>query len=235
MAKSSAEIFNDKIKIIYEYNNHSPLFVKAANTEIENNNLDNAIEILSKGIELYPQYSTAYMLLGRAYTLAGNYSTALKYIKKASDLIHSKKTYNYYFKELENNKKQRALFQGSTRNFFMPGHEIINDNNNAADTFIKSNFEGERQKPIEERLDEIANKISTAKIPEAGNSFDVSNYIIEKSTGNMIVSETLAKIYISQGELREAIEVYKKLIKKDSSKEKYFQDKIKELKIRLES
>jgi tetratricopeptide (TPR) repeat protein len=50
----------------------------------------------------------------------------------------------------------------------------------------------------------------------------------------MLVSETLAKIYISQGELKEALKIYEKLIeRKPESREKYLQS-IEELKSRLE-
>lgn len=49
-----------------------------------------------------------------------------------------------------------------------------------------------------------------------------------------LVSETLAKIYISQGEINEAIKIYNKLIeRKPENKEKYFR-LINELKLRLE-
>ena len=50
----------------------------------------------------------------------------------------------------------------------------------------------------------------------------------------LLVSETLAKIYISQGEYSEAIKIYEKLIeRKPENKEKYF-NSIEELKSRLE-
>lgn len=235
MSKTAAEIFSDKVNIIYEYNNESPLFVRAANAEIENNNVDRAIEILNKGIELYPSYSTAFFLLGKAYTLAGNYSNALKYIKKGSDLIHSKRTYNYYLKDIENNKKQRALFQGSTRNFFMPEREIYNDKESPAPAERVKQGDTKAEQSVDDRLEQIAREISSARIPEAEEADNKEEELLARSTGGMIVSETLAKIYTAQGELKEAIEVYKKLVRKDPSKEKYFLEKIKELKQRLEA
>ena len=50
----------------------------------------------------------------------------------------------------------------------------------------------------------------------------------------MFVSETLAKIYVTQGEFREAIEVYQKLVKKTPSKQEYYLQKISELQSQLE-
>jgi tetratricopeptide (TPR) repeat protein len=237
LAKSAAEIFNDKVNLIYEYNDKSPLFVRMANTEIENNNIDQAIYILEEGTKIYPQYAAAYLILGKAYILLGNYPNAFKYIKKGSDLIHSKKTYEYYLKDLESVKKQRSLFLGSSRNVFLPHDETYGKRaepgmyeeerlNNSSDEPVKS---------FDDSLEQIAKKISTARIPELREN-EISSGVQEEneSGSSMIVSETLAKIYIAQGELTEAIEVYMKLIKKDPQKEEYYNQKINGLKSELE-
>lgn len=237
MAKSAAEIFNDKVNLIYEYNNKSPLFVRMANTEIENNNIDHAIFILEEGTKTYPQYAAAYLLLGKAYILIGNYSNAFKYIKRGSDLIHSKKTYDYYLKELENVKKQRSLFIGSSRNVFLPEGENFQQLNNAGiyDEELLKGKTDEPSRSVDDSLEQIAKEISTAKIPEIREGEISSNMLLYDDSGtNLIVSETLAKIYTTQGELAEAIEVYKKLTKKNPQKEEYYKQKIDELKSELE-
>ncbi|MDR3626730.1 MAG: tetratricopeptide repeat protein [Ignavibacteriaceae bacterium] len=237
MAKSAAEIFNDKVNLIYEYNDKSPLFVRMANTEIENNNIDQAIYILEEGTKIYPQYAAAYLILGKAYILLGNYSNAFKYIKKGSDLIHSKKTYEYYLKELENVKKQRSLFSGSSRNVFLPHDEISSKPGNSGfydEEELKSKGK-EPSKSFDDSLEQIAKEISTARMPELRDSEISSGVQAENESGSsMIVSETLAKIYIAQGELIEAIEVYKKLLRKDPQKEEYYNQKINGLKSELE-
>jgi tetratricopeptide (TPR) repeat protein len=48
----------------------------------------------------------------------------------------------------------------------------------------------------------------------------------------MIVSETLAKIYVAQNEYDEAIKVYEKLIKKEPSRYEHYTGKIKEIRSR---
>jgi tetratricopeptide (TPR) repeat protein len=45
-----------------------------------------------------------------------------------------------------------------------------------------------------------------------------------------LISETLAKIYLSQGEIKEALRIYSLLIKKCPDKRGYFEDKIAEIK-----
>jgi tetratricopeptide (TPR) repeat protein len=232
LAKSSAEIFNDKVNLIYEYNNKSPLFVRMANTELENNNIDQAIFILEEGTKIYPHYAAAYLLLGKANILIGNYPNAYKYIKKGSDLIHSKKTYDYYLKELENIKKQRSLFLGSSRNVFLPDNEV---SPGLLDKEILNEKMDETSRSVDDSLDQIAKEISSARIPEMREGEISQAFLPDNDSGsNLIVSETLAKIYISQGELSDAIEVYKKLIVKDPQKEEYYKRKIDQLKSELE-
>lgn len=237
MAKTATEIFNDKVSLIYEYNKKSPLFARMANTEIENNNIEKAIEILNKGIEIYPNYSAAYLLLGKANVLIGNYSSALKYIRKGSDLIHSKKTYDYYLKELENVKKQRSFFQKSTRTSFLSQPELT-DNEIEPILFEDDNRDSkikETVKPVEDRLGIIAKEITNAKIHDVNENEVLSNALMDDfPSDNMIVSETLAKIYAAQGEQTEAIKVYEKLIVKEPQKAKYYNQKISELKSELE-
>jgi tetratricopeptide (TPR) repeat protein len=74
-----------------------------------------------------------------------------------------------------------------------------------------------------------------AKIPEMSEGEISTGMLLDNGAGgSLIVTETLAKIYITQGELAEAIEVYKKLIKKNPQKEEYYKQKIDKLKSELE-
>ncbi len=231
MAKSPSEIFNEKVSLIYEYNKTSPLFVRAANTEIENNNVDKAIEILQSGIKNYPQYSAAYLLLGKSLALVGNYSQAIKTIKTGCDLIHSKKTYDYYVNEIESIRKQRSLFESSGRRaFFVEENEAADTQQDLFEEKSEVKTFQENTIPVDERLGQIAKEIASAKISEAASNYEINNLKLEDfPEANMIVSETLAKIYLAQGELKEAIDVYKKLIKKNPEKIETYLKKIDDL------
>lgn len=231
MAKSPTEIFNEKVGLIYEYNKTSPLFVRAANTEIENNNVDKAIDILQSGIKNYPQYPAAYLLLGKSFALVGNYSQAIKTIKTGCDLIHSKKTYDFYVKEIENIRKQRSLFASSSRRaFFVEEDEVSDKQQNLFAEVKEPEAVKEKLNSVDDRLDQIAKEIAAAKIPEASSNTETYGTQLENfPETSMIVSETLAKIYVAQGELKEAIDVYKKLIKKSPHKIEIYLKKIDEL------
>ncbi len=239
MNKSMSEIFKNKVSLIYEYNKRSSLFVRMANSEIENNNIEKAIEILNNGIKIFPRYAAAYLMLGKAYTLSGNYGQALKNIKIGSDIIYSPGTYKYYLKELENIKKQRSLFEGGTRNIFMPESELF-ETEDESSLFEEKQDAGEKinkESNVDDRLGQLAKEISHAKIPESNNKAeDFKDKPFEGfASENLIVSETLAKIYIAQGELKEAINVFRKLVYKNPDKKEYYLKRISELETELES
>jgi len=233
--KSSFEKFDEKVNLIYEYDKKSPLFIRVANTEINNNNVEKAIGIINQGLDDYPQYAAAYLLLGKAYMLLGNYSSALKNIKTGSDMIHSKQTYDFYLNEIEEIKKQRSFFGISKRTGFLSS-EDKEENENQTDFFMKETAVKENSKaaPIDERLDELAKEISSAKISENVGETYIEDKPFKKVTeSHIIISDTLAKIYTAQGEYKEAIEIYSQLKQKNPEKLEYYNQKIEELKAKL--
>jgi tetratricopeptide (TPR) repeat protein len=231
MSSNSFEAFNQKVSLIYEYNNKSPLFARVAENEIEKNNVDEAIKILTEGLDNHPDFSVAYFLLSKAHTIKGNYGQALKFVKRGSELIHSPKTFDYYLREIDAIKKQRQLFNVSR------WADSANDNfSNFTPTQTNKTESNEPAESIEETLNRLTTEIdgATKSIKEAKTKINDTR-IKEYSNNDFIVSETLAKIYITQGEFKEAISVYKKLKLKNPEKENYFNTKIDELKAMLSS
>ncbi len=208
LSKTSSEIFNDKVNLIYEYNKRSPLFVRAANIEIEKNNAGRAVEILNDGLHIYPGYPTAHILLGKAFMLLGKYKEALDSFRKGSELVSSHRVYEYYMKEVERLKKQRVLFESSHKPGFLEEKEAQKPNNISLEKELSS-FDS---------MSDTNRELSSAK-PGAGDS---------------IISETLANIYINQGEFREALTIYERLLTKNPQKKDYYLKKINELKSELE-
>ena len=237
MEKTNDKIFSKKVSLIYEYNRNSPLFVKMAGSQIEDNNIDEAVEILRAGIKTYPEHPVANLLLGKAFAMMGNYGKALEYFKKGSDTIQSDETYNYYVNELEKVKKQRSFFESSRGNSFFNSSKNVQKVANAPDLFnAKSETKQEKELAItiDERLGELADQISKVKLSAStGSTTTHTDFKDILSQDSMIVSETLAKIYVAQNEYDEAIKVYEKLIKKEPSRYEHFTEKIKEIRSRL--
>jgi len=245
--KTSTDILNEKVALIYEYDDRSPLFVRAANFEIEKNNLDRAVEILNKGIELYPNYSSGYMVLGKAFLLKGDYENANECFKTGSDLIRSTKSYSYYQNDLESIKKQRSPFQNLKIQDFVkakienteapvsPENEAVQE---IPDISVPQIPLPNSKNQVDNSLEEIARNISAAKIkPEPAQEPPPAIIPAEDKKENkadIIPSDTLAKIYISQGEFREAIIVYKKLLLTEPTKRLYYATRIKEIEDQLD-
>jgi len=181
--------FDSKVNLIYECDSKSPLFLRKAFLELENKNIQSAIDILTAGLAEYPAYPAVRFLLARAYMISGKYKEALEQIKAGSNLIRSKKTYEYYLSELNFFKQQ-----------------------NPHDDYI-SNL------PVEESKDILK---------ETKSIEDVSPFRPGK-----LASETLAKIYLAQGEVLEAIKVYEILAERESEKKTYYLDTIKVLKKKI--
>ncbi len=222
MPAKTEELFKNKIRLIYEYNRKSPLFARIANWELESNNFETAIEILEEGLRENPEFPTPYFVLGRAYSKMNDFSKALKCYKKGSELIHSRETYQFYLRELESLKNLKTPIELRALRF---KEENISEKRKSEN----------KTAALEDNLDDLAEKISKAKIPVSEYKEEKNNQFTpnENSESSMIVSETLAKIYLAQGEIPEAIAIYEKLKKKEPAKENYFSQKIAELKSKL--
>lgn len=233
MEKSSSQIFSDKVKLIYEYNKKSPLFARAAYFEIENNNFDDAVFILRQGLKSYPENPVAILLLARANALMGKKELAVKLIKKGSNLIHSKETFNFYMEELDTLEKRAAVPGLPIEKIFFNENADSNETENFILPAVKENEENklEETEAIENRLEQLAKTIASAKLPPPEDEKNIEIRSLGRlSENNLIVSETLAQIYVSQGQYNEAIKVFKNLIKMKPGTTDYYSEKIAEIK-----
>ncbi|MBI5726241.1 MAG: hypothetical protein HY965_00185 [Ignavibacteriales bacterium] len=227
MEKLPQEIFAEKANLIYEFDARSPLFVRKASMEIETQNLEYAVEILRNGIAVYPDYPVPYVLLGDALGLQGHYDEARSAYKTASDLIDSPESYYSFTQKLEQIKKLRSPFNIKKRNTFVEAGEWQTEESEKAQDNVQPLFE--------DRLHHIADQLSRAKIqiPE-GETEIPARPVTEETTHNpLIISDTLAKIYLSQGKLTDAIYIYEMLIKKNPARSDEFARIISDLKKKL--
>ncbi|MFC2102821.1 tetratricopeptide repeat protein [Bacteroidota bacterium] len=239
LRESTKNTFNKKIKLICEYNRTSPLFVRLANSEMQDKNIETAITLLLAGLDVYPDNPVAHLLLGKAFALMGNYDKALDCFKKGSDIIQSGKTYDHYVNELQTFRKQRSLFEVTRGNSFFNETKFTSNLKNEPDLFHSSDKNIEDKKlatSIDDRLNQLADQISKAKI-STSYSHSVTNSDFESifKEDNLIISETLAKIYVAQDEYEEAIKVLEKLIAKEPERADYYTNMINEIKQKVNS
>ncbi|HEX2868226.1 MAG TPA: tetratricopeptide repeat protein [Ignavibacteriales bacterium] len=233
------DLFEEKLALVYEYNRKSPLFVRAAGIEIEKNNLHKAVSILNGGLAEYPNYPTAYILLGKAQMMLGSFEEAEESFKKGASLIHSKETLNYYISELEKRRRKSSNLESRRVSFFDEEHST--ELSNKANDIPSKDESTDQASPssIEERLDDLAKEISSAKIslnpeePIPGMEGKTSEEETSEDATSAIASETLAKIYISQGKFSEALAIYKILLSKSPDRKDFYQSKIEEIEQQL--
>ena len=216
--------FENKLNFISAFKKESPLFLRTAQNFILDNDYQRAIVVLKKGLKKFPGHPVAYILLGKAFLLNRNFELADSNFKVASDLLNSKKTYEHYSNEINKVNRftvNRESFSKYTSSYSDPGGNSVPENRQQ---------QYEEKKTVEDQLEQLAEALSSAKIERIKESVpfnsDIFYRIPERSK---IISETLAEIYLSQGERGEAVKVYERLIKRNPLKEGYYLQKIKQI------
>jgi len=197
---NTKDIAIDKIKLIFEYKNSSPLFCCAAAYEVDCGNYLKAIELLELGINKYPQYATAYLVYAIALANTGNVFKAKDSAAKGARLLGSDKILEYYNNAID------SIIKSAPPQPALKGPKFVDE------------FE------IDNNLVELANRLSNAKIKYSDDK-DISTTgdYSDSYSASGIYSETLAEIFYSQNNYSESINHYKKLIEqKPENAEKYF-------------
>lgn len=207
----------ERIKLIYEFNKNSPLFTRVAAIELINGNYLDAAGILTDGIKNFSNYPTAYFLLSLAKAYQGNLEEALLDAKKASELINSKTSFEYYSERIYSIIKERNSVSEVLRSSF------YND----------TQLEFNNEVLLEDKLDVLAEKLTKAKIiPKEIAEEDEKK--IPEFTGKKIVSETLAEIHLSQKNFPEAISIYEELLNQKPEKAEFYLNKLEDIKSRMD-
>ncbi len=198
----------DKFALVYEFNHDSPLIVYKASKELEDNNIAKAIEMLNKAIEEYPYYPTPYFILATALAHNQEFDEAQIMLSKAHSILDNEQTYTYYNNLIEKIKRES---DGITSNFDETVDKVLDE------TLLE--------------LDELETMetIDLLSIDKPSDDKSIINKINTHLPDGTIVTETLAEIYSSQGNFKEAKEIYEKLKYIHPAKSEKFEKKILEL------
>ncbi len=101
MNSEKKDLTTDKIKLIYEFNNESPLFARVAAAEMERANILDAINILESGLKVHPNYPTPHFILALANAYAGKEEEAKNSALQGSELLGSSETLDYYLAKID--------------------------------------------------------------------------------------------------------------------------------------
>ena len=233
MSNSTSNIAANKFALIYEFNNSSPLFARVAADLIDGNKFDRAIEILEGGIKLYPSYPTAYFIYAKALALTGNIENAKQMVEAGNDILDDNDTRKYYLDLIADIAEKTQEFTESKRvNFFeentsetsQPESDVFENNlTELADKLDTAKID----LPPENNVDPDENEIPQEKTNNNNSEFDIS------SLGEGLVSQTLADIFLAQGNLKAAKAIFQKLLTTEPEKEEIYLTKISEIELKL--
>jgi tetratricopeptide (TPR) repeat protein len=206
------DIAIEKIKLIFEFNDNSPLFARVAASEIELGNINDAVKILESGMTIYPSYPTAYFILAIAHAYAGREDEAKSSATLGSELLGSRDTLKYYEKKIPEIISERNSLNETTRPAF------ISDD--------KEEFPSDN---MEDKLDLLAEQLSKAKIipkevDDSGEEISAPEVHVKK-----IVTDTMAEIFLSQKKYTEALSIYAELLRQRPEKAGIYLQKISDI------
>ncbi|MHB8931299.1 MAG: tetratricopeptide repeat protein [Melioribacteraceae bacterium] len=216
MNSTERDIATEKIKLIFEFNDNSPLFARVAASEIELGNVNDAVKILENGITIYPSYPTAYFILAIANAYAGQEDQAKGYAEVGNERLGSPETLAFYEKKILEIISERNSLSETIRPAFIP-----DDKEEELDENVYER--------IEDKLDILAEQLSKAKIIPK----EIDDPAIEITSPAIsikkIVSDTMAEIFLSQKNYTEALSIYAELLRQKPERAGIYLQKISDL------
>ena len=210
----------EKIKLIFEFNSSSPLFARVAASEMDRANILDAIKILETGLQQHSHYPTPYLLLALANAYAGREDEARSNAIMGSELLGSSDTLEFYLKKISDIITERNSLSEAKRPAFLTDKK---------EQKVEDEFEN-----LEDKLDILAERLSKAKIIPKGMGESMPDISIPEVKIKRIVSDTMAEIFLSQKNYKEAISIYEELLEQKPDKADFYLQKIADLKSLLE-
>ena len=216
----------EKISNILNENPKSPLFIRAVDKKLHEEDYSGAMELLQKNIIRFTDYPTALILYGETLAANGFFKEAGQNIKKASEILNSDNTYKYYLERLE---RYRSIRKDSDEDSFMMDGAADDELENLAKELTGAKISENKEEIFTKKKEEIEEigetPIDETPKPEKPKSPAVFNFF----GGDDLISETLAGIYFAQGNLKEAKSIYEKLRALQPDNEAHFRKKIAEI------
>jgi tetratricopeptide (TPR) repeat protein len=238
--KYMIEKFEDKIRA----NPLTPEFVKLANYYLINGNVNEAISVLRSGLDFYPNYTTAKLVLGKCY-LANRYfldakvifdqiltdnpdmSIARKYFEIADDLTKSEVSRKHEDDIVPKLDFKAPVFNDYDFNYnLFPSYELEDVEKGEIDIseFEESNDYREFVKVFESPyFFKKESSVPRFEKKRLKNKFEVR-----------IITETLADIFAKQGNYFDAIEAYTYLLKIKPERKEALETKISEVEVQIQ-
>ena len=197
----------------------SPLFARLASHYLAEGKHDRAVELCRQGLKIHPGYAAGRLVLGRALEAQGRTVEALLEYRKALGSVPDNPT----VAALVNGAEQKE--QQSFRAFAEESARRLQERRQAMsfETFV-----ADEEPPAEGTAEFVLRRMQTARSAPPPQPPSVPQ-APPAGSGPRIVTATLAEIYASQGEYREAVEAYRKLREQNPAEAVRYDRRIAEL------
>lgn len=200
-----------------------PRFARRATQLLKDGKTTEAAELCENGVKVYPRYATGHLVLGRCYEALGRSVEAMLAFRRVLSAVPDNSMVQQVVREAEH-REQEAF-----RQFAEERERKLRQRKNTLsfEKYIADETAG-RESTVEfllKRLQE-AKRITPQPSTDRKGVEDVAPV---KTGTSKIVTATLAEIYASQGEYKEAIEAYNRLLEQRPLEAGRYQQRIAEL------
>jgi tetratricopeptide (TPR) repeat protein len=221
--------------------NISPAFAREASQLLHEGYIQRATELCIAGTARFPTYATGFLILGKCYDIVGSAAESLAAYRRAHALLPDHPTLQDLVRQAEA-KAQRAPAKiiehepvEATRIAPTPAQAPAREHD--AQAHVAQPRENvlpavepvpplpsppqESVQQTESTLDYLTRRLQNVKRIKPNPALQVETVRVETEHGVKFVTPTMAEIFVTQGEYREAINAYKELIKQHPSEEHY--------------
>jgi len=187
-------------------NRNSPSFARLASYYLQEGNIPQAVDLCVEGLKLYPNYATGHLVLGKCYEAMGRNIEAMLAYRRVAKALPDNPTVQALLKNVES--REQDAFKAFAE-------ERARKMKERKDTLTVEQYTSEDPAEKESTVDFLLKRLQDVKRdPPKLVPGDRSHeeQLPPSPSGAKIVTATLAEIYANQGEYREAIEAYKRLL-----------------------
>lgn len=187
-------------------NAKSPSFARLASYYLKEGQIQKAVDICLEGLKHFPNYGTAHLVLGRCYEALGRNIEAMLEYRRVLKSVPDNVTVQTLLKQVEQREQEAfRVFSEERGRKLKAARETI--------TFEKyAEAETDRKESTADFLLRRLQDVKRSAPAPAQESRPTEEPQPRAPAPSKIVTATLAEIYATQGEYKEAIEAYKKLV-----------------------
>lgn len=196
---------------------NSPWFARKAEERLAAGDASEAARICTEGLVQYPWYATGMLVLGRCYEALGRTADAVVEFRKGLRVHPDASVLRDALARMERREREE---------FDLFAEQQVETLHGTAGTLTFEQYISGKSSEGESTVDFLRQQ--AARKEEEDNQ---ERAVAEPAPTGRIVTETLAEIYASQGEYREAISAYRVLLERRPDESERFRKRIEELEV----